>query len=194
MTHRLLLVASLFALACATDGRFDYDAAVDFSAYKTFAVISPTEGEGELPLPTQDVVQSQLVERRARQAIERGLTEKGLAATAESEADLIVAFTVGSRRASRPESVPDGIGPHWPYGWWYDHWDRAYTRIYTEGLLIVDLIDAKTRRLVWRGWTTDPVSASTDIDRKVKHAVGTVLAGYPPAPVPPVASAAPSGN
>jgi hypothetical protein len=56
----------------------------------------------------------------------------------------------------------------------------VYTRIYTEGLLIVDLIDPKTKKLVWRGWTTDPLPPSADIARTAEHAVRSVLAGYPP--------------
>lgn len=175
------LLGLCLALGCAgTPGRSDFDPAADFASFQTFAVIDPIPQEEAVPRPTQDVVKSQLIDRRVHEALEAGLAAKGLRSTGEESADVLVAFTVGSRRATRTEFYPMGGYHSWPYAWWYDHWDQAYTEIYTEGLLIVDVIDAKTHQLVWRGWTTDPLPPSANIEQTVDHAVSTVLAEYPP--------------
>jgi Domain of unknown function (DUF4136) len=175
------------ALACTTaHGRFDFDANASFASYRNYAFIHPgppEEGTPEegVPTPSADLVASQLNERRVQAAIERELRAKGLEPAPEETADLLVAFNISSREASRPEFYPSGMAYGWPYGWWYDHWDTVYTRIYTEGLVIVDLIEAKSRQLVWRGWTADPLPSS-GYARVVDHAIGQVMRNYPPPP------------
>jgi hypothetical protein len=180
-TALLTPVALALSIGCATShGRFDYDASASFAAYHGFAIVEPKLQDEALPLPSSDVARSQLVERRVRAALERELAAKGLRAVPVEAADLVVAFNVSSRRASRVEPFPDGIAVGWPRRWWHDHWDLAYTRVYTEGLLIVDLIDAKSRKLVWRGWTKDPLPESEDMSGVVDHAVREILKNYPP--------------
>lgn len=173
-----LLVGIALCWGCATPAHVDFDPAAKFAAYRTFAIAPPEPAEG-IPRPTLDPVKSQLIERRVQAALERGLAAKGLEAVEIAKAELLVAFSVGSQRATRVESYPSGF-EHWPYGWWHDTWDHVYVRSYTEQLLVVDLIDAQRRQLVWRGWTTDPISA--DVERTADHAVATVLAEYPPPP------------
>jgi hypothetical protein len=180
----LLAVVAALALGagCATShGRFDHDAGADFAAYRRFAIVYPEQETSDaLPLPTGDLAQSQLVERRVAAAIARELGAKGVTVASAESADLLVAFNVSTRLASRLEPMPGGHAWGWPHGWWHDHWDLAYTRIYTEGLMILDLIDAKSRKLVWRGWTEDPLPASGDPSPVVDHAVREIFENYPP--------------
>jgi hypothetical protein len=180
-----LALALALATSCSTThGRFDFDGGASFAAYRSFAIVHPAPAGAEVPLPEGDIAKSQLTERRVREAIERELGAKGLASAPEASADLLVAFNLSSRRATRLVSYPDGFIHAWPHRWWRDHWDEAYTQLYTEGVLIVDLVDAKTRRLVWRGWTANPLPDSGDMTRVVDHAVGEVLENYPPPPGP----------
>lgn len=176
-----LLAAIALSWGCATPAHVDFDSAVDFSGYRTFAIAPPAEAEEGIPRPTLDPAKSQLIDRRVQAALERGLAAKGLEAVEVARAELLVAFTMGSRRATRVDSYPDTFA-HWPYGWWHGYWDHVTVRTYTEGMLVVDLIDAQRRQLVWRAWTTDPISESEDVAGTVEHAVETVLAEYPPPP------------
>jgi hypothetical protein len=178
--------ALVLALGCATDhGRFDFDPAASFAAYRTFAFAAPELGEGDRAAPSEDVARSPLTDERVRAALERALVAKGLSVAPIETANLLVAFDVSSRRATRTEVYPDGIAVRWPRRWWIEHWQRVYTEIYTEGLLVVDLIDAKTRRLAWRGWTADPLPRSGAYpERVIDHAVDQVLRNYPPPPAP----------
>jgi hypothetical protein len=178
----LLALSAAFGAGCVTNhGHFDHDPAASFGGYHNYAFVHPEpppEGKG-IPLPMGDIARSQLIDQRVEAAIQRELAVKGLELAPFESADLIVAYSASSRTASRTEYYPDGGGPYWPYGWWYAHWDQVYTRLYTEGVLIVDLIDAKTRRLVWRGWTTDPLPAD-DMSGVVDHAVHEIFKNYPP--------------
>lgn len=173
-----LLASSV--IGCATlRAESDFDSKANFVAYQTFAILDPLPTEaGE---PTLDIVRSPLIEARIADALRQGLVEKGLVEAAWDAADLQVAFSVGSRRAAQVTSYPSGP---WPGPWRYDHWERVTARIYTQGVLVVDIVDSASRKLVWRGWVTDAVSSRTDIDAEVRRAVGAILAEYPPAPVP----------
>jgi len=176
------LVLALLASACTTThGRFDFDAQASFASYRNYAFIHPGVPDEGVPTPSADVADSQLNQRRVQAAIERELAAKGLEPAPEQSADLLVAFNISSRQASRTEFYPSGMAHGWPYGWWYDHWDTVYTRIYTEGVVIVDLVDAKSRQLVWRGWTADPLPRS-GYGRVIDHAIAQVMKNYPPPP------------
>jgi hypothetical protein len=175
-----LAAALASSLACVTNhGHFDFDPQASFPVYRTFAFVFPEPAGEEVPVPTGDVVSSQLIDGHVRAAIERELGAKGLEVTKQDQADLLIAFHVSSRQASRTEYYPSA-GYYWPYDWWHAHWDYAYTRIYTEGLMIVDLVDAKTRKLVWRGWTADPLPRSGEYHDIVDHAVHEVMRNFPP--------------
>ena len=181
MTTSALFASLALAASCSTThGRFDFDRSATFAVYRSFAIVHPAPAGAEVPLPEGDIAKSQLTERRVREAIERELGAKGLAPAPEASAELLVAFNLSSRRATRVVTYPDGFIHAWPRRWWRDHWDATYMQLYTEGVLIVDFVDAKTRRLVWRGWTADPLPASGDMTRVVDHAVGEVFENYPP--------------
>jgi hypothetical protein len=51
---------------------------------------------------------------------------------------------------------------------------------YTEGTLIVDLIDAKEEQLVWRGSGTGVVGNQEKIKEKAGEAIQKILADFPP--------------
>lgn len=175
----LLATMSAIVAACATlTAHSDFDSATDFSAYRTFAMVEPAADD--IAAPSQDIVDSPLIERRVADALRRGLSAQGLLEVAAEAADLRVAFSIGSRRAVEITTYPDGP---WPRRWRTDHWERVSARIYTEGVLVVDLIDAGTRQLVWRGWVTDAVSSRSDIDAEVRRAVAAILAQFPPSKI-----------
>ena len=178
-----LVVAAPLALGCAAAPlQYDRDPDADFSSYRSFSVVyppAPAEAEA-LPLPTADVANSQLAVDRVRHALMRGLEAKGLELVPEGQASLLAAFDLSSHRYPEVESYPDGTVETWPYDWWWHHWETVTTRLRNEGLLVVDLIDARTRRLVWRGWHREPLGSSDVMQQEIPHVVEEVLSHYPP--------------
>ena len=53
---------------------------------------------------------------------------------------------------------------------------------YKEGTLIIDLVDAERRELVWRGTATGAVSDLTQAEKKLFGAVGRIFEAFPPLP------------
>ena len=82
--------------------------------------------------------------------------------------DFFVRYRLGTQERERFNIYYDwwGGGGYWPWawpghayygGWWYGHpaWggsSTVYRTPYDESTLVVDILDGKTRDLVWRGW------------------------------------------
>jgi len=72
-----------------------------------------------------------------------------------------------------------------PYGYgYYGMWagaPRTYTDVsqYTEGTLILDFVDAKTKKLVFRGIGTGTVSDPETNAERIKEAVEKIVNDFP---------------
>jgi len=52
-------------------------------------------------------------------------------------------------------------------------------RQYRDGTLIIDLVDARSKQMIWRGTATDTFSPGMEA-QKAAEAVSKTLAEYPP--------------
>jgi hypothetical protein len=74
-----------------------------------------------------------------------------------------------------PQVIADGFGP-WGFGG-----GMATVQTYTEGSLIVDLYDATTKKMVWRGVATATVSSKPEKNaQKIDKSLMKLFARYPP--------------
>lgn len=178
----IALVACLTAAAACAGQRIstDYSPTVGFSQYRTFALVSrPDSGS------------HQLIDDRVRTAIEAQLAAKGLSETDRGNADLFVGYGVVDH--THKEVYTTGAGWGWGGGWgWRSYrWGVAWpvdlqrsVETYTDGTVVICLVDAKTRHLIWQGQAADvlglPVSDPAKATRQVDQAVGKILAKYPP--------------
>lgn len=162
---------------------YDYDTAADFSQYKTYAWLE-SKGKG----PSDPRIDNDLLDGRVRRSVDAELALKGLTKAPETEADLLVGYHVTLEEKIEVSTVDStygyGRGPGWRYGYggWYGAPEtRAYH--YDEGTLLLDLVDRKTERLVWRGSATDRVELELHPEEReegLRAAVKAMLAGFPP--------------
>jgi hypothetical protein len=175
--RRIGLVAALIALAlcsCSTVAvRTDWDQAHDFSAWRSFAWMPEgTEPKGRRP------VDDPLVDERIRAAVERTLAAKGYQRARNPD------FYVGTAVYVREKLDVYTINHY--YGWGY-RWGvglpETHVTEYDEGTLVIDLADAKSRKLVWRGSGSkriDPSPSPERVTESVNRAVEEILADFPP--------------
>lgn len=172
-THVPYLMAALLALcmACApVTTRWDYDPEADFSQYKTFNWL-PADKRAD---PDQNNWDHPFVDKRIEQALIVALKSKGFEKAA-AQPDLLVAyrFTVKQKTAVHVYDPP------------YPYWGPQPTQVrhLREGTLIIDLVDPRTRQLVWRGWGVGDFEAATRPDLSREYLATTVkeiLKNYPP--------------
>jgi len=150
----------------------DYDTTTDFSKYRTW-----TWFEGPKPGGALDG----LTEKRIRTSLEAELPARGLTKAGDG-ADLLVTYhvSVHQKIAVTPTTMTYG------YGWGRGYAGVAYgneVRVYDEGTLLLDLLDGKTKTLIWRGTARGTVyegSSPEDREQRIRDAVQQTLAVYPP--------------
>lgn len=167
---KLLAVFSLLILtACSSVYvNTDYDKKANFSQYKTFAYLKTGIDKAEI---------SDLDKKRILYSLDEALTAKGF--TKSENADLLISFFTKER-----ERVD--YYNNWGWGWnwgWSPFWGMNYNIpiTSTEGTLIIDVIDGKTKELIWQGKGSGYLTQ--DVDRKdarIKEFVSRILEKYPP--------------
>ena len=117
-----------------------------------------------------------------RDAIRKDLAEHGYVEAANGRPNFYVAFYVGLQDRYNVDAY--GLPVFHRRGWWgwpgaYDVWSVPYT----ESTLIIDVIDAKSNQLVWRGYDTDTLNSGKPektLDSAVDHIPG--VPGVPRVP------------
>ena len=167
---RLLAATTLLLAACSSVAtNYDYDTSYDFSKLKSYAWARAV-GQPEA---------SPLVLERIHAAVDKELGARGYA-RAERNPDFLVATFAG--RQSRIQ-VTDWGYRYGPPGYWHHGGIDVYQ--YEEGTLIVDVVDAKSKRLVWRGTATGTVDTSATPEKRTERinaAVAKIFERFPPSP------------
>jgi len=180
----LSLLLMFFLAGCsALSVVSDYDREFDFSGFRTFRW--PAENEG---IRKGDVlVDNPLVYKRVQSAVNRQLVGKGFSVSGSKEADFIIYAHAGIKKQ---KSYHHYFGIEVPFGsyrwyrpWWGPYGGYAYVSYYDEGFLVIDVIDARNRDLVWRGVATRVVReyrTAEAMQRDINDAVMKILQDFPP--------------
>jgi hypothetical protein len=164
----LLIGMILFAgKASAQQVKTDYDHGANFAQYKTY---SWEQVKTKDPLDVD----------RIKSSVNAALAAKGWTQVASGGDISIVAMEI-TRNQQTLNTFYDGFGGGW--GW------RRFggggfseatttTETYQVGTVVVDLFDAKTKQLIWRGTESDTLSNNSDkniknldkgVDKMFKH-------------------------
>ena len=189
---RIMPVVVLAALAVivgscsSTRYIVDHDTRHEFNNYSSYAWFQLASPPDQAKPPTEA---NTILTRRSRWAIDGELVKKGLKSAEVGDADFLVTYSLvlQSRMVMYHTgwSMPMGGWGRWGYGGWgYGMgWSggRSSLETYTEGTIVVDVLDTKTRTLVWRGIAENAFRKPNPDDEKVKKIVAKVLLDFPPA-------------
>lgn len=167
-----LAVIALLVYSCSTVRvAADYDRSADFNQYKSFAFFKPGIDKAEI---------SDLDKRRILRSIETELIKKGF--TKSENPDLLVSLFTKERQEINVYNN-GGWGP-WGYGWGWSPWYYGnYNNVSTstQGVLYIDLIDAKKKELIWQGMGTGYLSKNMDKkEERIREFVAKIMTEYPP--------------
>ena len=162
----LLTATASFAQQVKTD----YDRDTDFGRYKTYS---------------WEKVQTQnpLWVDRIKQAVNSALAAKGWTQVA-SGGDVAVVAMETTQNQQTLNTFYDGFGGGWRWRGFGGFGDSTTTiDTYRVGTLVVDLFDAGTKKLVWRGSASDTLSDKSDKNIKtLDKAVQKMFDHFPPGP------------
>jgi hypothetical protein len=174
MKNLILLSFCLIFISCSSVRVFsDYDTAIDFKDYTTYAFFKPGIDEVEI---------SDLDKKRILKAIEVELDEKQL--TKSETPDLLINLAVKSSNdvyINQNNGFGYGYGFRFWNGWGLPNNNIATVSSQTNGMLFIDLIDTKTKQLVWQGKGKGYISEySKKRDERIQYFVTEILKNYPP--------------
>jgi len=149
------------------DVKVDFDPAVDFSSRKTFSWMEGT--------PVEDPE----IEARIHAAIERELIPLGLKEVRENPDIFLV-----THASLEAETLIEAAKHDYWVG--YKGWkkpiavsEESWTA--ETGMLIVDLVDASSNTLIWRGIATGNVAKTDEKrDRKLDKTMAQLFGDFPP--------------
>ncbi|WP_396210132.1 DUF4136 domain-containing protein [Flavobacterium sp.] len=144
----------------------DYDSKSSFSNYKTYAYLKSGIDKAEI---------SDLDKKRILNAIDEVLPAKGI--TKSENPDLLISiFTKEKERVD--------VSQNFGWGWgWNPYWGVGFSNVTTTpvGTLFIDIIDAKTKELIWQGEGSGYLTKNTEKkEARIKEFVSKILEQYPP--------------
>lgn len=179
--YPVLIIASLVTIAmissCASlKVTHDYDKAVNFSQYKTFMI--------DTFRLNQSI--SQLNQVRTVNAVKAELTKKGMTESATPDALVHISVILKDQQSITSNTNYYGYGGFYrPYGWGGGMGATGYTTYnvqnYKDGSLIIDIVDAKTKNLMWEGIGNKELDKQLkDPEKQIPEVVASILENYPP--------------
>ena len=152
------MLLSMALLIAASVPAVEYDHAVEFSRYKTWS------WQAGFSVPSDSVHDT-----RIREAVARGLAARGLSKV-EREATLLVRYHAA--RTTRIDLLPLDSGSGAP---------PTGIRYVETGSLVIDLMDAASGKVVWRGHAVGVLRyGPKEITAQIDAAVAELLAQFPP--------------
>lgn len=182
MKHLMIVASLLLAMVgCAPRVTVNSSDSADFSKYKTFAWMDSDVKAGQNPL-----FYNQLATEQVENTMAKVLSEKGLRPVSRRP-DLLVGYHFFVEDKTRTVATPTSpfYGPYLGWGrWGYRGWGPGYwgwggqqyvQQEYQAGTLVVDMVDARTRKLVWRGSVQnavgDPARIAAQLTREAERIV-----------------------
>ena len=110
-------------------------------------------------------------------AVEKQLAAKGFERSTSGTPDLLIHY-----HASIDQRIDVDRVDH-KYGYCYDETCRAGVIDYEAGTLVLDIVEARTNRVIWRGWaqgTVEDILHNQDkMARRIRDAVSQMLERLP---------------
>lgn len=171
----LLITALLGCGGCVgPDVRTDFDPSADFAQFRTYAFAGITD------VNQGGVLANSLLRKRLEHMVTQQLTMKGLQqVNLEQHPDLLVHYWVGVVEKQRVETTGPAAGAGaWRGGYGYRN---VTTYEYKEGTLVVDLVEAGKKELVWRATVVETLRDSADKNMEVANeGITKAFQDYPP--------------
>jgi hypothetical protein len=165
-----LTVAVLSVTACASLRVKSFaERTADFKGFRTYAWAEDPVTTGDPRLDSNPFFQD-----RVRKDVDEALAARGFEKTPTETADLIVHYHA---------SISQRIDLNGADQYNQDPRSDARPYVYDAGTLLIDMVDARAKTLVWRGWAEGSLDGVIDnqdwMEEKIDEAVTVILDRLP---------------
>ncbi len=176
----LALVFSFVFAGCASVAHIEKDPSADFGNYKTFAWIEKKASDS--------TNSSDILESTVKNVVNTELQKMTGWRETKTRPDLLLSYDVLVERSVQQKSDAVYSSPF--VRTFYNPMARRYFNVYypsrfmgydnygvpvQEGTVTVSMIDARTDKTVWQGWTTDQIDSRKMRSKEVESAVKTIF-------------------
>lgn len=160
--------------------------------------LQPTASYAWMEAPKQamkdPLIDNDLLERRVRRAVDEQLAANGLRLVADGQhPDVLVTYHVGQKEKVDIDTADHFYGYYGYYPCWHC-WGPppfggrdVWVTYYTQDTLLVDMVDAKTKKLIWRGVANRRMpnfKSPAERDTYVRESVNAIFQHFPPGSEP----------
>lgn len=180
----VMLLSGLLLASCASVAYVEKDETVNFSKYRNYAWVESRETKGD---STQNAKVSDLAGSKIREAVNAELAKAGWRES-KNKPDVLISYDVLVENSTKEENNPVYSSPftRWVYNPYSHRWVPIYyssqflgydrnQRSVKEGTVTISVIDAKTDKTVWQGWTTDEVNSKNLTSKEIQNAVKNIF-------------------
>jgi len=173
----VVMLAIVSVIGCSSiNVNYDYDKTTDFSTIHTYAWGQPNR-------PDDFLANEPLLKKRIIQSVDNYLKDRGYRRDDSTGADVLVVILAGVKEKMQITNW-GGSG-----GYYRDPWRRSSyvgrtdVNYYTEGTLVIDIVDNAGKELIWRGMGTGILQKHSDqekVQASVDKYVQKILDNFPP--------------
>lgn len=175
-------LSGLLLAGCASVAHVEKDKTVDLNNYQTFAWVETKADQDD----TVKAKVSDLTERMIKETVNEELAKAGWKQS--KKPDVLLTYDVLVEKAVKEQNNPVYTRPFTRY--FYNPYSRRWAQLYypsqfvgydrdqrevREGTLTVSLIDAKTDKTIWQGWTTDEVASPNLTGKEIRNGVRSIF-------------------
>lgn len=183
---RFLSVAALSGVllaGCASVAHVEKDDTVNFNNYHSYTWVEAKDSKSD----SAKTRVSDLTERKIKDAVNAELAKSGWKES-KHKPDVLISYDIAVERGVKENTDPVYSQPFTRYV--YNPYSRRWISIYypsefmgydrnqrsiKEGTVTVSVIDAKTEKTVWQGWTTDEVNSQNLTTKEIQNAVKSIF-------------------
>ena len=174
----------VFLLAsCASTAHIEKDDNADFSRYKTFSWLDK-DGEGK----SDRNKHNDFTEQKVKDAVSKELEKSAGWKEVKNRPDVYLSYDVLVEKALKEQTDPVYSQPYTRT--FYNPSTRRYFSVYypsqflgydrdqrsvREGTVTISMIDARSDKTVWQGWTTDEVNSRNMSSKEIQQAVRSIF-------------------
>jgi hypothetical protein len=178
------IAAFVFLLAsCASTAHIEKDENTDFSHYKTFAWVDK-DGEGK----KDHNKNNDIIEQKVRLAVNKELEKSAGWREVKSRPDVLLSYDVLVERSIKEDNNPVYSRSYSRV--FYNPYTRRYSTLYypsqfmgyerdqrpiKEGTVTITMIDTRTDKMVWQGWTTDELNSRNITSKEIQNSVKAIF-------------------
>lgn len=165
-----IVCIAIAAIVVSATTKSDYDRNFDFSRLKSW------DFKAQNRMPRDPIMENSLWDRRLRENILAQLTSHGFGCIDEGEPTFLVAYYMSVKERYDIRYINYGFPGPWygRRGWYRPYWAGwepgwrgpvdVWRIPYNESTVVMDIIDARSNMMVWRGYDVDTI----DLDKSEK--------------------------